>query len=434
MILAIVFAIIGAAFGSIYFFGPEKFSFEHLLFSLWALAVSLAQLRLSPYEEPFTNKFWLVLICFFVLFYLIYKVTKEYFSKRFKDEGKEWGINGWLAMIALSVLTLLSLGANYYIFNRFGTLPILSTIPDKMRFIINREVFGLWEYASLLPRIFIPLAFIYLAISKIQWWKRLFLVSDIVLGFFLLSLYASRLIIVITILLCFFSYLIISLKKISFKKTILSALIAVISVLTVSVSIPAVRQYITYKDYYSDIEYTPFTYLADLSQIKVPERYNFLIPLYLIPSFNLQAMMRATDFFSFTENRFYFGTYSLSALDPALKLVHLKEFDVIIPWKAMFLPWWVTATFLFNFWADFGYLGIVLAAVFLGLILGFSYSWATKKTSLGSVMLFAYLSFVVVMSIYTNYFMRPEMYLDLVLILILGLAMGNQERVFPTTE
>lgn len=416
MILFIIFFILFLVFVRLYFTNSQRFTLDNLFLGLWSIAIAVAQLRLSPYEKSWPIEFWLILLIFFGVFLLVKIYLDRLFSKRAPEREFDWQFLGRPFNVILILMTAVSLAANFYIFNRFGTLPILSSLPDKMRFIINREVFGLWEYLALLPRIFIPLSFIYLILVKTQKrWLKILVAVNIILGFLILGLYASRVTIIFAVFLCYFSYLIVKIRQINYKKIISASVITVIIVLVAAVSIPALRQYITYRDYYTDIEYTPFTYLADLSEVRIPQKFNFLIPLYLIPSFNLQALMRSTDYFGFWGN--YWGRYSLSVFDPLLNILRLPQFDIYIPWKEMFLPWWVTATFLFNYWVDFGIIGIILAAVFWAVILSGIYFSAIKKPTFLSVMLFAYFSFVVIMTIYTNYFSRPEFYLDLAVII-----------------
>ncbi len=419
MPLFIIFSIIAVGFGWLYLFCQPKFSFDKLLFALWSLSIGIAQLRLSPYEAPWTIKFWVLILLFFVVFYFVYRFADKFWQKKIPISAKTGETSSKIFVVILSGLTFISIIANIYIFSRFGTLPILSTIPDKMRFIINREVFGLWEYAALLPRIFVPLAFVFLLTASVKTKStKIFAGVIIIIGLIILSLYASRVTLVFVLLLCFFSYLISKIKEADYKKIIAAAALTALMVLIIAVSIPAIRQYITYRDYYTDIEYDPFTYLADLSDLKIPASLNFVIPIYLIPAFNLQAMMRATDFFP--PAGAYFGVYSLSVF-PIFD-------DVIIPWKALFLPWWVTATFLFSFWVDFGWLGIALAAAIWGILLSLIYQWAIRRPNIVSVMMFAYFCFVVIMSIYTNYLTREEFYLDVFVILVLGLIINLSRK------
>ncbi|HNW08964.1 MAG TPA: O-antigen polymerase [bacterium] len=415
MVLVIVFLALSIAFGWLYLFSQPKFSFDKLLFSLWSAAIGFSQLQLSPYESPWTIKFWLMIILFFTAFYLTYKYSGKLWQKTIISSQTETA-RPKLFFIIILTLSVLSLIANAYIFARFGTLPILSSLPDKMRFIINRQVFGLWEYAALLPRIFIPLAFIFLLTKRGGKLTKALTILVVVIGFFILSLYASRATIIFALLLCFFSYLIINREKINYKKIAAAAAIILLLVIIISITIPALRQYITYRDYYSDIDYQPFTYLADLSDLKIPDYLDFVTPLYIIPAFNLQAIMRGTNFYQWED--FYWGRYSLSVF-PTFN-------QIKIPWKEIFLPWWVTATFLFNYWADWGWLGIIGAAIFWGSGLSLIYNWSTKKTGLLPVLIFAYFSFTVIMSIYTNYLMREEFYLDMALILIIGLIIDRR--------
>lgn len=430
--MIIIFLIISLLFFYFYFFSKKKkFSFDNLFFGLWFLSVGISQIRLSSLEKPFSTNFWIILCIFSLIFYASYNFFKKVFIENAdKEKLKEVGIkiDENLIMFLVILMLIVSIGVNVYIYIRFGTMPILSTIPDKMRFTINKELFGPIEYLSFLPRIFIPLSFIYLITHKdIKKKNKIILISSIIIGFLILLLYASRVILVFPILMCYFSYLIIKIKDIKIKQIILSSLIVAVSVLFLSVSIPVFRQYITYKDYYGDIYNketgevdldASLSYLLNISKIKLPKQLNMVAPLYIIPSFNLQTLYNATTYFN--SSNFYHGRYLLSISDTFLKPLGIHLFDdVKIQWKDIFLPWWNTGTFLFDFWADFGYLGIVFAAIFFGIILSFLYILATSKKSLLSTMLFAYFSFFIIMSIYTNYMRRAEFYLDVLVIAFL---------------
>ena len=341
----------------------------------------------------------------------------------------------------LLLMAIFSVGANIYIYNYFQTLPILSSIPDRMRFAINKEIFGLWEYGALLPRLAIPLTFIYLLLSRTnKKWPKALAYMNIILGFVILSLYASRLTIIFPILMCYFIYLLLRLKDINLKKIISASAAVVLVVLVISIAIPAVRQHITYRDYYLNKENDAFSYIMTLSELKIPDNFRWVAPLYIIPAFNLQAFFRATDFFG--PSNFYYGQYGLSTFSPLLKIFHLPAPEIKIPWKQMFLPWWITATFLFNYWADFGYWGIILAAIFWAILLSGAYYFAVKKSGFISTILFAYFSFMVIMSIYTNYFLRQEFYLDIAIIILLGFLINKfrqkevikkEAEIYPTS-
>lgn len=429
IILGIIFFIAGLWFGYGYFFGKNKFSLDKLLISIWFLAAAVSQLRLSPYENVWNFRFYLILGLFFVLFGLLHRYFTGLWDKKIVTTVEHSEIKGKILFWIIFLMTVASVACNIYIYIRFQTLPILSTAPDKMRFIINKEIFGLWEYLALMPRFFIPLTFIYLLSAKTSnKWLKILAWINIVLGFFILSLYASRLIIIFAVLMCYFSYLIIKIKEIGFKKIVGASLAVVFLVLAISVVIPVVRQHITYRDYYLNQEDDAFSYIVDLSKLRVPHSLRFVTPLYIVPSFNTQALMRSTEYYKLSD--LYLGKYHLSVFNPLLKVLGIPTIDVKIPWKEIFLPWWITGTFLFSYWVDFGYVGIVAAAIIWAAMLSVIYAWATKKSSPISILFFAYFSFVIIMSLYTNYFMRQEFYMDILLIAVVGILLSGSYKKF----
>jgi|GEM_PF-822743 len=440
MALMILFLLCSAGFIWMYFFYKKnRFSFDNLFFGLWFLCIAVAQLRLSPLESVFDSRFWIAIGIFSLFFYLTYNFLRIKLNKKIKNADENIKIDENFFVIVLSSMFVVSAIANIYIFFKFGTMPIFASAPDRMRFIINKETFGLIEYLSFLPRIFIPLAFVFLFKygKLIKKWKRIIVYLIIFLGFLMLLMYASRVVILFPIILSFFCYLILKIKNISLKQIIISSFIVVFSVLFFSISIPIFRQYITYKDYYGsiynketgelDLESTPFNYILDISKINIPKKFNLLVPLYIIPSFNLQTFYHATSYFGETHD-FYNGKYLASISDSFVKAFGIKFFNINIKWGEIFLPWWNTGTFLFDFWADFGYLGMILAAVLFGSIFATIYVLATKKNNLAFTLLFAYFNFFIVMSIYTNYIRRQEFYLDIAFIIFVNFIFYFYEK------
>lgn len=439
MTLMILFLLCSAGFLWLYFFYKKnRFSFDNLFFGLWFFCIAIAQLRLSPLESSFDSKFWIALGIFSLFFYLVYNFIRIRLNKKIVDESSKLDINENFFLVALISMFIISIVANLYIFFKFGTMPIFASAPDRMRFIINKETFGLIEYLSFLPRIFIPVAFVFLCKNNlIKKWKKILISLIIFLGFLMLLMYASRVVILFPIILSFFCYLILKIKEIKLRQIIASSFIVVFAVLFFSISIPIFRQYITYKDYYGsiyndktgelDLESTPFNYILDISKINIPKKFNLLVPLYIIPSFNLQTFYHATSYFD-NSHDFYNGRYLASISDGFTKSFGIKFFNEKIEWGKIFLPWWNTGTFIFDFWADFGYFGMILAATIFGSIFAYIYVLATKKNNLAFTLLFAYFNFFIVMSIYTNYIRRQEFYLDIALIMFLHFAFVFYEK------
>ena len=421
ILLQIFFSILSIAFAISYFTSKKRFSPSNILLSLWFAAIAISQIRLSHNENIWNSNFWIILLSFLGLFILLYYLFEKHFDKKIKKTSLQSSNPSTIFFWLLILMTISSIIANIYIYWKFGTLPILSTQPDSFRFIINKKLFGLWEYIALFPRLSIPFSLFYIFLYKPKKWIKFGLWANIIGGFIILSLYASRLVIIFPILISYFSYLAINYDSFNVKKLAKATISVIVVVLFISIAIPAFRQSITYRDYNDpDAEKNPFTYISSLSGISVPDQWKFIVPVYIIPSFNLQAMMRATDYYNYSN--ISAGAYSLSTFNPALKYFGI-QLQQKIPWGELFLPWWVTGTFLLSWWVDFWYFGIILASIFLAVILSVFYLLAIKKPSFLTISIFSYLSFITIMTIYTNYFQRSELYIDLTVILVCSIAL-----------
>lgn len=428
MILFIIFTILGIIIGISFFFGHKKFSFTKLLMALWLTSIGVAQLQLSPLEKTWSMTFWFILSLFFTVFLLFNDYFDKLFSKKIRQIKTDININNRILIWLVFILLSFSVAVNLFIYARFGTLPILSSQPDKFRFVINKEVFGLFEYLALAPRIVIPLIFAYLLFGKNKKkWHKVLAILGMIIGLTILSLYMARLMIIFVILFCYFIYLISQINEINWKKILKATIIVGLVVLIIATALPAIRQHITYRDYYYDDDDDAFSYIYSLTQVQLPKQVSFLTPLYIIPAFNLQVLYRATEYYTWPN--YLFGKYELSVFDPALRIVGLPETNVKIPWKPIFAYWWITATFLFDYFVDFGIMGIILAGILWASLLNGVYYWAVRKQSLLSFFMFGYLGFVTVMSIYTNYFSRQEFYIDIALLVIISIIITKKSML-----
>lgn len=423
-ILIAIFIVSGVAFFYYYFFGKQPLQPLKLFLGIWCFGIAIAQLQLSALEQPWSKSFWLIILgslaCFAIgalLFALLAQKLKI-------AQSLELAISEKKLLIAIGLLIFLTLAANLYIFLQFSTFPLLSSDPDRLRFIINKEIFGLWEYFALLPRWILPLLFFYIFLFPSKNVKKWCIISlAAIFNIFVLLGYAARLNFFFAALLIYFSYLILNIAKLNAKKIIIASLLIVIFLGAVSAVIPALRQSISYRDYpYLDEEYKKFdrfAYLATISQIKMPPQLGFALPIYLGVSFNFQALQKAIAYYP-QQEQFFGGKMTLAIFNPLYKLLHLPTIAVSLPWDKIFLQWWVTGTYLLLGYIDFGLFGLFITALIFGAVSQYLYWRATKKTDFLSVFLFAYISFILIMTIYTNYFSRPELYLDLFLLLALA--------------
>lgn len=414
-----------------YFFIKNKLSPEKLFLGLWFLAIAIGQLRLSKIEVSWSLKFWLIILsslgAFTLGVLLIQKSQKQITFISPKIE-KKVSFNLIIPLLLL-VLLLLSFLANFYIFSIFHTFPLFSSDPDKLRFVINKKIFGLFEYAALFPRLAIPLGFFYIFIKKKLTWKAWFgLIFYFFLSLFILLLYTARINFVFASLIVYFLFLTLNLEKLNFQKIFLSTLIIVFFIGIISAAIPAIRHSISYRDYPFEEEYKEykeFAYLAELSSIKMPPALGFLTPAYLAISFNFQALQAGINYFGIKQP-YYLGKEMLANFNPLWRILKIPEVKVKIPWSEIFLPWWVTGTYLFTWYANFGFLGILLGPFLLGLLASFTYVLVQRKNIFGYFLL-PYLNFVLVLSLYTNYFSRPELYLDLLFLFLISWVLTKSD-------
>lgn len=446
--LTILFCVLGLFFFYLFFFKKPKLHPLKFFLGLWFCVIGISQLLLSDFEKPWTFYFWILIFSSLACFALGAfvgdilrrkrkpKPTPKVSFRGAKRRGISQLVWGELRLkLAILVLVALSILANIYIYLKIGTLPLFSSDPDNLRFIINRHIFGLWEYLALAARIFIPLACIYLflqrKVSKKDW---IFSILVMVFGLATLIIYMSRITIFFPVLLSYFAYLLLNIKSLTFKKIILSTLIALIFLGSFMIAIPKIRQTISYRGVYKAIAIqfmeeeeiagrTSETYLFDISKLHIPEKLSFLAFPYTSTSFNLQTLQNATQYYP-QKHSFYLGKASFWFLYPLTKL---NFFNIDIPWKE-FAPasWWNTATYLFPFWTDFGMAGIILGCLIWGLVASAAYWWARKRRTVLSLLGFGLLGFVLFFSFYTNYMARSEFWLDVVLIIAIGYFVNSK--------
>lgn len=194
--LTILFVVFGLFCFYLFFFKKPKLHPLKFFLGIWFCTCGISQLLLSDFEKPWTFDFWALVLLSFTYFTLGSFIA-NYFGERYlkKDEQKikiERDKQSKLKL-AIFILVGVSILANLYIYLKIGTLPLFSSDPDNLRFIINRHIFGLFEYLALAARIYIPLSCLYLFLQKrISKKDIVFSSLVIVFGLATLIIYMSR--------------------------------------------------------------------------------------------------------------------------------------------------------------------------------------------------------------------------------------------------
>ena len=105
LLVLFIFVLLGLVVGFFYLFGKNKFSPVSLLISLWLVAIGISQLRLSPYELPFSFQFWLVLIGFLLIFYFSSLESSKWWDK-IKEKKENYYTSDNFVFIILFLMTL----------------------------------------------------------------------------------------------------------------------------------------------------------------------------------------------------------------------------------------------------------------------------------------------------------------------------------------
>ncbi len=412
-----------------YFFGKEKLHPIKLLLSIWLLAMGVAQLGFSKLEQAFTSRYYGILTLCTVLIIAGSYIAKKRSNNTHRNKTTEFTtLQKKIFWYGIGSIVILSIISNIHIYTAFGTLPLLNIDPERLRFSINRLIFGGWEYFALAARIYIPLIFTYFFITKkTSWTEKGIGALFIIIGVIELLLYTSRSTVVFATLFTYFIYLILNINNLTKKKVIISSVIAVGLVAVFTVAIPAVRHYISFSGQYhgeGSESFKPFAYYYDIAQLTIPQQYGFLASPYLALSFNQQALNQTFNYYNEQQSH-YLGRFHLSTFSSGIKLLGNNFEKVQVPWVDIFLPWWNTATFIFSYYADFGLLGVIVGTLFWGYLLSLLYYYTKNNQKLSTVILFAYFNFVIIMSVYTNYTLREEFYIDVVLLLAFTLAISK---------
>jgi hypothetical protein len=406
--------------------GKSRTSPLWLMLSAWALAFGIPQLHLSPFEQPWTAKFWLLsgfsLVSFAFGYYVFNFVWTKYPFWNKVNFFKRDIVSVKNLRIVIYVLFGLSLVTLYMFYKRAGNFPLLAEDTDVFRFQADEQVPGLINYLAQLARLYIPFSFFLMFLPArhasqgeaggegFNFKKHWDMIAVSLLGAASLILFASRTQIFFIDLWVMAMYLF--MRRPNWKRAVkFYPAFLIISVVVLSV-VPFIRQY---KSYGST------DYLAGVTQIKSTVNENplgkFLVPIYVGVSFNMQALLHAQQYY---ENHPI--QHGLVTLDPFTNIVGLHNLKSNFDLCDIFECWWNTGTYLFPFVQDFGNAAFYVIPFLIAAVLTLIWKFWQSRPNFLSINLYSYACFFIVMTIYLSFTVRAEMYIDLFLIFAIYLA------------
>lgn len=381
----------------------------YIVFSIvWLIGLSLAQLRLTQYEVEHPIRIEFYLLTLFALFafltgsWLVMRRTLSITTIR-KRLNLHW--HPLKFRLALFIMFVTALIAMYYEYSRFGTLPIFSSNPEHLRVELDQVVSGWIHWISMFPVQIIMVTAVYIFSKQ----GLLKLRTYIALGAFvaanlaLLSVWGSRVVLVppIVVVVVAFHYL----RRRLRPKYIALSLLLIALLLTIP---PLLRQKITYK--HND-------YLYKSARANIPKSMAWTLPVYISFSWNIYAANVVME--NVPRNK----PYQMGAqmvLTPFWPLIApvaniVADYKLSRPplYSTGFVSWHTTATYMAPLYVDFGVIGVLLGSLLLGIGVTMVYQRIRRSPTPFNVLLYGYLVYGLLMSIYVNWFFRTTFFIDL---------------------
>ncbi|MGH2395465.1 MAG: O-antigen polymerase [bacterium] len=298
------------------------------------------------------------------------------------------------AVIGMFVLLTICMAANAYAVQRFGALPLFASDPDQARFVLARELPGLVELLMALAKQVLVIGFIVAAVHRralSRWSVAALTIMCLASGMILLA-QGGRLPLLVAIAVGGLAAFMASNAS---RWWFLAAVLVL--VLPILVVIPLLRETLSYGG----------QYFQSLTEFGGGGGLQFLSYPYAALSFNIQNLQLVLEH---PDLNGQFG--GLLQYAPFDKLFHLLEESPALPWHELLANWWVTGTALSTFYADFGWIGVVLESAAVGGLAMLSFHHMRRRRNELTWILYAYVAYVLAFTVYVWYPARPEIYFD----------------------
>lgn len=363
-------------------FSPAK------VFSLiWAVVILLTEFKFSGYQNNWTLFSWITLtigLCSFLLgLYIAYYLYLGKPLIPIKAIREITQITDKFDLRKLQIIIVLLFAAYIISYTieviSFGTLPILSSNPDRAR--IDFGIFGFHLFVNLQPVIMF-LCIEYLVL-KTKRKKKYFLIASIfiitlITFFFLLQRYNFFLLFIVSIGFLYYASKIINLKKI---------LITTI----VFISLLGVLQSIRLSRYAADFHYV-------ISKMEYSRDYAMFTGPYMYVVMNLENFAKGTE--KLDEHSYGLITGDWIMALSGIKHWAYKYFD--IDYRGLVYSSYNTYPFIWDYYYDFGLAGVIFLSLLEGLIIGLIYYQMRISGELKLIVMYSFFFFVMVISYFTN--------------------------------
>lgn len=363
----------------------DVFSPARLFLIIWLIAIGLADLKLSRYQKHWSDFGWIALLIplFSTLtgMFIVYVIN---FGKPIRSVNsirhllKSYSINSKLLFKYVTILFLAYIVSYFVTYWVVGYITLFTSKPDLAR--RDWQLFGFGLFVQSIPAI-LYLIVVYLVLIRSKLSRKIVLIIFFVIAFttyfFLLQRYYLIFSILVSAVFLYYST-----HKIRTRNVLI--FIPVLSVIFYWVSSIRLGRYLA-------------NYLYYLSQMKFSIRYAIFTEFYMYVVMNLENFANAVE----KLQNFTYGIYTFDFLfaltgikHTVAEYLHLKEYPDLITGS------FNTYTMYFIFYRDFGFIGLCLVPLLLGMFFSAAFYNMKKSPSIISVSIYAIIVFLIIFSFF----------------------------------
>ena len=382
--------------------GSDIFSPGRVFGFVWAIAIGLADLKLSRLQHVWEGYAWLTLTAGLVSFLLgvfaihvIFANDKIYSIRKIRENINRQIISERRLFFVILMLFLLYLLAYLIEWSHLGVLPLFAKDPVRARG--EFPLFGLHLLVNSMP------AILFLIFQYIVWIKnnnrnKIFLAGIFVLTFVSSFLLLNRL---------FFDLFLLMVCVSTYYGTNLFRF------RNLAISVPAFVGVMAYLQEFREIQYAKgFLYIV--SDMKYSPTFAALTGPYMYIVMNLENFSRAVI-------KLQDSSYGLFSFDFFFALTGLKHWlsDYFHLQEGRFLiSGYNTFPFLWDYYYDFGFLGLLIMPFMLGFVVSLIHKQLRQNPNRRTMTYYALAMFVVVFSFFSHLLALLNFVFNIVLIVI----------------
>jgi oligosaccharide repeat unit polymerase len=382
----------------------DPFSPAKIFLIIWAVIILIVEFKFSRLQKDWSLFSWFVLILglfsFLVGNFISYtlnigkKLNSVNEIRKYISTQDRYTLDRfYYAIVFLFLSYLVSFIAEVIL---FGTVPVLSSFPDEAR--SRFSVFGFALVVGLQPAImFFCVQYLSLKVTKRKKKFSIYIIFIITLiTYFLLLLRLNFfLLIIMVIVFLFYATYAINWKRVLVGMSLFTGLMIFLQTIRLS-------------KYAAQFFYV-------VSKMKYSSEYASFTGPYMYISMNLENLAHGVN----NIKKFTFG---LLTFDWIMALTGIKHWATVyfnFDYREHVYSIYNTCPFLWDYYHDFGIVGVTVFPIVLGLIIGQVYYRMREKMEIEWIALYSFFVFMIILSFFTNVLTSLNMVTNLFVIYII---------------